>query len=110
MFLTEPTTLVFNEMYFPGWKASIDRGPRVPMLEVAGGLRALRVEAGFHRIETRFSPGVFWVGFFITAAAWLGVLAYARLGPAAAWGACCLAALLSAGMFARFRATAGIGQ
>ena len=76
VFLTEPTTLVFNEMYFPGWKASIDRGPKVPMLEVAGGLRALRVEAGFHRIETRFSPGVFWVGFFITAAAWLGVLAW----------------------------------
>jgi hypothetical protein len=46
------------------------------MLEVAGGLRALQVQAGFHRIETRFSPGVFWVGFFITAAAWLGVLTW----------------------------------
>ena len=74
--LTGPTTLVFNEMHFPGWKASIDRGPTVPMLEVAGGLRALQVQAGFHRIETRFSPGVFWVGFFITATAWLGVLTW----------------------------------
>lgn len=72
--LAEPTMLVFNEMYFPGWKASIDHGPKTPMLEVAGGLRALRVEAGFHRIQTRFSPTVFWVGLFITVAAWLGVL------------------------------------
>jgi hypothetical protein len=77
--LTEPTTLVFNETYFPGWKASIDRGPKVAMLEVAGGLRALRVEAGFHRIQTRFSPGVFWVGLSITAAAWLGILVWLGL-------------------------------
>ena len=72
--LAEPAMLVFNEMYFPGWKASIDRGPNAPILEVAGGLRALRVDAGFHRIETRFSPTAFWVGLFITVAAWLGVL------------------------------------
>jgi hypothetical protein len=72
--LAEPAMLVFNEMYFPGWKASIDRGPKAPMLEVAGGLRALRVEAGFHRIQTRFSPGVFWLGLFTSVAAWLGVL------------------------------------
>jgi hypothetical protein len=49
------------------------------MLEVAGGLRALRVEAGFHRIQTRFSPGVFWVGLSITAAAWLGILVWLGL-------------------------------
>ncbi len=77
--LTEPTTLVFNETYFPGWKASIDRGPSAPMLEVAGGLRALRVEAGYHRIRTRFSPGVFWLGLSITATAWLGVLIWLGL-------------------------------
>jgi uncharacterized membrane protein YfhO len=77
--LTEPTTLVFNETYFPGWKASIDRGPSAPMLEVAGGLRALRVEAGYHRIRTSFSPGVFWLGLSITATAWLGVLIWLGL-------------------------------
>jgi len=74
--LAKPTTLVFNEMYFPGWQARIDQGPKVPMIEVAGGLRALPVAAGFHRIETRFSPRVFWIGLSITAAAWLGVLAW----------------------------------
>jgi hypothetical protein len=77
--LTKPTTLVFNEMYFSGWKARIDQGPKVPMVEVAGGLRALSVPAGFHRIETRFSPGVFWIGLAITATAWLGVLAWLGL-------------------------------
>jgi hypothetical protein len=74
--LTTPTTLVFNEMYFPGWQARIDQGPKVPMVEVAGGLRALPVAAGFHRIETHFSPGVFWIGLAITVAAWLGVLVW----------------------------------
>jgi hypothetical protein len=74
--LTTPTTLVFNEMYFPGWQARIDQGPKIPMLEAAGGLRALPLPAGFHRIETRFSPRVFWIGLAITAAAWLGVLAW----------------------------------
>ena len=77
--LTTPTTLVFNEMYFPGWQARIDQGPKVPMIEVAGGLRALSLPAGFHRIETRFSPGVFWWGLSITAAAWLGVLVWLGL-------------------------------
>ena len=77
--LTEPTLLVFNEMYFDGWKAAVDGGRQVPMLEVAGGLRALQAEAGVHRIRTRFSPGLFWAGLAITAAAWLGVLTWIGL-------------------------------
>lgn len=38
---------------------------------------------------------------------WLGVLVYARLGPAATWGGCFALGLLSAAMLGRFRATVG---
>jgi hypothetical protein len=72
--LKEPTTLVFNEIYFPGWRARVDGGAAHPMLEVAGGLRAMVVSAGNHRIETRFSPAIFWVGLALTSGGWLFVL------------------------------------
>jgi hypothetical protein len=71
-----PTTLVFNEMYFPGWTASVDDGASVSMSSVAGGLRALNVDAGVHRIKTRFSPGIFWFGLIVSGLAWAAVLGW----------------------------------
>lgn len=68
---TAPTTLVFNEVYFPGWKARIDHGTSQPMLEVVGGLRALVVGPGHHVIETRYAPTAFWIGLLATLASWL---------------------------------------
>lgn len=77
--LKAPTTLVFNEMYFPGWSARVDDGPSTPMFPVAGGLRALTVEAGVHRIHTRFSPGTFWFGLVVSGLAWVAVLGWLGL-------------------------------
>ena len=73
--LPAPRTLVFNEVFFPGWKASTDGGPSVAMSEAAHGLRALQVPAGHHRIVTRFSPAVFWVGAALSLAGWLVAIA-----------------------------------
>ena len=70
------TTLVFNEVYFPGWRAHVDAGASGPMQEVAGGLRALTVEAGHHTIATRFSPWTFWVGLVTTLLSWGLALAW----------------------------------
>jgi len=64
-------TLVFNEVYFPGWKGSIDGGPFVPMREVAHGLRAMDAPAGRHQVVARFSPRTFWVGAAISLGGWL---------------------------------------
>lgn len=55
-------TVVFNEVHFPGWRASVDGGPTVPMREVAGGLRALDLTPGEHRVRTWFSPDSLWLG------------------------------------------------
>jgi hypothetical protein len=74
--LPAPTLLVFNEIYFPGWRASIDGKASRPMLDVADGLRGLVVEAGTHRIVTRFLPTSFVVGSAITMLSWLVVLAW----------------------------------
>ncbi len=49
--------------------------------------------------------GLFALAFAASLALgpWLGVLTYARLGPAATWGGCFLLALASAGLLSRFR-------
>ncbi len=70
------TTLVFNEVYFPGWHARVDNGASVSMREVSGGLRALTVDAGHHTISTRFSPWTFWLGLVTTLLSWGLALAW----------------------------------
>ncbi len=64
------TTLVFNEVYFPGWRARVDGKATAPMHEAAGGLRALTIEAGHHTIASRFSPWTFWLGLVTTLLSW----------------------------------------
>jgi hypothetical protein len=68
--LSARTTLVFNEVYFPGWQARIDNGKATRMDEVAGGLRGMTVNAGRHVIATRFSPWTFWLGLVVTLVSW----------------------------------------
>ena len=74
--------LVFNEVYFPGWRAEVD-GRRQGMIDF-GGLRALRVSAGEHAINTSFRPATFYWGLGVLLAsllvflAWLVLPAYRR--------------------------------
>lgn len=74
--LPQRMTLVFNEMYSPGWRARVDGSGANPMVEVVGGLRALTVEAGKHTVSTRYSPTVFWIGLVLTMLSWLGALVW----------------------------------
>ncbi|HEY5955400.1 MAG TPA: YfhO family protein, partial [Polyangiaceae bacterium] len=74
--LAEDAKLVFNEVYFPGWSATID-GKQAAVLPLAHGLRSLSVQAGTHEIVFRFKPDSFFVALvtsligFIVFAAWL---------------------------------------
>jgi hypothetical protein len=67
--LPTESLVVFNEMFYPGWQARIDDGPSEPMVELAGGLRALKVPAGQHQIRSTFRPSTFYLGLGVSAAA-----------------------------------------
>ena len=73
--------LVFNEVYFPGWRARVD-GRRTPVSELGGGLRALRVPGGEHAVTMTFSPDTFYWGLGVSLLslllflAWLALPAY----------------------------------
>jgi hypothetical protein len=77
--LERDATIVFNEVYFPGWKARIDAGAKVALSESAGGFRSLALRAGSHDVQTWFSPTSFWIGAamslvgVILSLAWLAV-------------------------------------
>ncbi len=51
----EKGLIVFSEIYYPGWEATIDGIP-VPIVRADYILRAMEVPAGEHTLEMRFSP------------------------------------------------------
>jgi hypothetical protein len=62
--------LVVSETFYPGWEATVDGQPS-PIYEVFGALRGVVLEAGSHRVEMRYRPGV------VTLGAWLSFSAIA---------------------------------
>jgi hypothetical protein len=94
--LNTPTIMVENEMYFPGWEATLE-GPghqrRLAAISANEVFRAWQLPAGSYRMEARFrTPGlrvsvaIALCGPFLWGA---GILlwrrGYARAGSAAAW-------------------------
>ncbi|MNX83013.1 Bacterial membrane protein YfhO [compost metagenome] len=65
--LKNPSWVIFNELNFPGWRARWGNHDE-PMVEVLGGLRAVRLEAGTHELETYFRPRIFFVGLAVSIA------------------------------------------
>jgi Bacterial membrane protein YfhO len=57
--------LVFNEIFFPGWRATVD-GQRATVTPVSGGLRGVQVAAGAHTIVLSFQPNSFYVGVAVS--------------------------------------------
>jgi hypothetical protein len=65
--------LAVGDPTFTGWRAWVD-GKRVPILEVEGLVRGVKLSAGRHRIDFRYRPGsVYWgaalslLGLLVTA-------------------------------------------
>lgn len=82
----QDSLLVFNEIFFPGWRATVD-GQSQPMSDVSGGLRGLNIRAGEHMIVTTFQPSSFYVAlfvsliFFVLLFLWCFWIAYRGLRP-----------------------------
>lgn len=60
-----PAMVIFSEMDYPGWEATINGRP-VPIWRVNYAFRGVVVDAGTHRIEMTFNPRDFQIGLAIT--------------------------------------------
>ena len=62
--------LVLNDVWYPGWKASVD-GERVEIYRADYLFRAVPVPAGTHQVTFVYRPVSFYSGVGLSAAAWL---------------------------------------
>ncbi len=62
--------LVLSELYYPGWKATIN-GKRAQIQKVNGALRGVVVDAGDSQVVLRYSPTLFFVAAVLSLTAFL---------------------------------------
>jgi MYXO-CTERM domain-containing protein len=74
-----PALLVLTDVYFPGWKATVD-GRDAPIERVDYLLRGVPVPAGAHTVELRYQPASWRVGWIISFVALLGLAGLALIG------------------------------
>lgn len=84
-----PGLLVAGEIYYPGWRATIDGEP-APLLRANYALRAVALPAGEHEVEFRFDGGSYqrgrwlsWAGMGVILLGLLLSLAAGRRGGSA---------------------------
>ncbi|GAB4534438.1 MAG: hypothetical protein Kow0063_17530 [Anaerolineae bacterium] len=75
--------LVLSEVWYPGWRATVD-GDTVPILRANYAFRAVRLEAGQHRVRMTFAPRSWTSGLALTSLTFL-VLAGWVLYPLVRW-------------------------
>jgi hypothetical protein len=63
--------LIVNDVYYPGWVATIDGKP-AQIHEAYGIVRGVVVEAGRHEVEMRYRPKSVYAGAWLTGLGWLG--------------------------------------
>jgi hypothetical protein len=70
--------LVLSDVAYPGWKATVDgRGAGLHRVDYV--LRGVRLPPGAHRVEMRFEPATFTIGWIVSAMAAVGLAALALL-------------------------------
>lgn len=67
--------LVLADVNYDGWNAFLD-GERIPLLQADYAFRAVRVPAGKHTVEFRYTPLSFWGGLILSVAALLVLIAF----------------------------------
>jgi hypothetical protein len=76
---TRRSLLVLTDSWFPGWKATVD-GHDVPIERVDYLIRGVPVPAGAHRVEFRYEPASWRVGWILSLLALIAILASALIG------------------------------
>ena len=66
-----PGYLVLSEVWYPGWKATVDGQP-APVLRANFAFRAVPVPAGSHQVRLVFAPWTWRVGLAVSLATLLG--------------------------------------
>jgi hypothetical protein len=66
--------LVLTDLYFPGWKVTVD-GDSAPIRRVDYLLRGVSVPGGRHRVEFRYQPASWRVGWIVSGLALLVLIA-----------------------------------
>jgi hypothetical protein len=72
-----PAVLVLSNAWYPSWRASVD-GRDTAVLKADGGLQAVLLGAGRHRVEFRFDPGLFYDALAACLAALVALVGLAR--------------------------------
>jgi hypothetical protein len=67
-----PGLVVVGDAFYPGWRARVD-GRRTPVQEVTA-VRAVRAEAGRHRIEFLYRPASVYWGYSLAAVALIAIV------------------------------------
>ncbi len=63
--------LVLSEIYYPGWRASVDGAP-APLIQTDGLLRGIPVPEGQHTVRVWYAPASVRVGLVISVLALVG--------------------------------------
>ncbi|MBD3263574.1 MAG: YfhO family protein, partial [Candidatus Omnitrophica bacterium] len=67
-----PAMLVFTDVWYPGWKATVD-GRRVRIYRVNYCQRGIYLKEGNHKVEMMFFPGLLKAGLIISGISFLFV-------------------------------------
>jgi len=69
----KPAILMFSEIYYPEWQATVD-GKRAKLMRADYCLRALPLSAGKHKVVTWYDRTVINLGIFISKLAFLAII------------------------------------
>ena len=75
-----PTFLVTSDVYYPGWRASLDGAP-VQLFRANYTLRGVQVPAGKHLVRFEFRFRTFYYGAAISALSLLALIGFLTLAP-----------------------------
>ncbi len=70
---TRPSLLVLSDVHYPGWKARVD-GEDAKVERVNYLLRGVALEPGRHRVELRYEPLSWRIGWIVSLVTLLGLL------------------------------------